>query len=141
LSLLTKNTEIYFPALDASSWNWVRDPFVLSEFEPAELTAAQEAELREIRKDRRLNLKHSSTDMASFWLPLQQEYLIITKKAIEALLPFSYLCEAGSSAMNTMKSKNRSRLQTLEEDLRVCLSTIRPRTRDFMRHHQAQVSH
>jgi hypothetical protein len=59
--------------------------------------------------------------MASFWLSLQQEYPIITKKGIEALLPFSasYLCETGFSVMNMMKRKNRSRLQTLEEDLRV----------------------
>jgi hypothetical protein len=39
-SLLSKDSENYFPALDASSWNWVRDLFVLSEFELAELTAA-----------------------------------------------------------------------------------------------------
>jgi hypothetical protein len=83
-------------------------------------------------------MKHSSTFLSS----LQQECPIITKKALEALLPFSvpHLCEAGFAAMNTMKSKKRSRLQTLEEDLRVCLRAIRPRTRDSMRHHQAQVS-
>jgi hypothetical protein len=64
--------------------------------------------------------------MASFWWSLRQEYRVITKKAIEGLFPFSgmYLCEAGFSAMNTMKSKNRARLRTLEEDLRVRLSTI-----------------
>jgi hypothetical protein len=56
--------------------------------ESAELTV-EEDELNKIRNDRRLKLKHSSTAMTSFWLPLQQEYPIITKKAIEALLPFS----------------------------------------------------
>jgi hypothetical protein len=135
LLLLSKGSENYFPALDASSWNWVRNPLVLREFDPAELTAAQEGVLRGIRNERRLKLKHSSTDTASFCC------LIITKKAFEALLPSSYLCEAGFPAMRTMKSKNRSRLQTLEEDLRVCLPTIQPRTRDFMRHHQAQIPH
>jgi hypothetical protein len=116
---------------------------VLSAFGSAELTLAEEDELTEIRNDRRLKLKHSSTDMASFWLSLRQEYPVITKKVIEVLLPFStsYLSEAGFSAMNTMKSVNRSRLQTLEEDLRVCLLTIRPRTRDIMRQYEAQVSH
>jgi hypothetical protein len=51
---------------------------------------------------------------------------IMTKRATKALLPLSklYLCEAGFSVINMMKSKNRSQLQTLEEDLRVCLSTI-----------------
>jgi hypothetical protein len=91
----------------------------------------------EMRKDKRLELKHSSTDLASFWLPPQQEYPIITEKEIEALLPFStsYLCEVGFSAMSKMKARKRSQLQTLEEDLSVCLSTIRPRTRDIKRHH------
>jgi hypothetical protein len=49
--------------------DWVKDLFVLSAFESAELTVAED-ELMEIRKDRRLKLKHSSTDMASFrWSP------------------------------------------------------------------------
>jgi hypothetical protein len=47
--------------------------------------------------------------MASFWLPLRQGYFIITQKATEAFIPFSisYLCEAGFSDMNTMKSKKK----------------------------------
>jgi hypothetical protein len=46
---------------------------------------------------------------------------IITEKAIKILLPFStpHLCEAGFPAMYTIKRKNRSGLQTLDEDLRV----------------------
>ena len=143
LSLLSKNIEKYFSSLDASSLDWVRDPFVLSACESAVLIVAEEGGLTEIRNHRGLKLKHLSTDMTSFWLSLQEEYRIIIKKAIEVLLPFStsYLCEAGFSAMNTMKSKTRSRLQTLEEGPRVCLSTIQSRTRNVMRQHQAQVSH
>jgi hypothetical protein len=112
-------------------------------FESAELTVTEEDELMEIRKDRRLKLKPSSTDMASFCLSLQQESHIITKKTIEALLPFStsYLREVGFSAMNTMKNKNRSWLQSLEEGLRLGLSIIQPRSRDIMGHHHAEVSH
>jgi hypothetical protein len=86
----------------------VRDLFALNEFESTELTVAEE-ELTKIRNNRRLKIEDSSTDIASFWLSLQQEYPIITKKVTEACCPFStlYLCEAGSSDMNTMKSKNR----------------------------------
>jgi hypothetical protein len=129
LSLLSKNNG--FSSLEIPSLDRVRDPFVLSVFESAELTAAEADELMEIRNDRRLKLKHSSTDTASFCLSLRQDYPIITKKATEAFCPFSgmYLCEAGFSAMNMVKSKNRLWLQTLEEDLRVGLSTIPPQTR------------
>jgi hypothetical protein len=70
LSLLNKNTEKYLLPLDVSSLDWVRDPFVLSAFKSAELTVAEEDTLMDIRNDRILKLKHSSTDMASFWLSL-----------------------------------------------------------------------
>jgi hypothetical protein len=66
-------------------------------------------ELTEIRNNRRPKLKHSSTDMAPFWLSLQQEHPSITMKATEALHSFStsYVCEANFSATNMMKSKNK----------------------------------
>ncbi|XP_042234779.1 zinc finger BED domain-containing protein 5-like [Homarus americanus] len=112
--------------LDKNLVSLILQSLSVSACESAGLTVAEEDELTETRNDRGLKLKQLSTDMTSFWLSIREEYPIITKKAIEALLPFStlYLCEAGFSAMNTMKSKNRSQLQTLEEDLRVCLSTI-----------------
>jgi hypothetical protein len=55
---------------------------------------AEDDELTEIRKDRRPEMKHSSSDTASFWLSLRQEYPISTETATEALLPLStpYLC-------------------------------------------------
>jgi hypothetical protein len=37
-------------------------------FKPAELTAAAEDMLMDIRNDRRLKIRYSDTDMASFWL-------------------------------------------------------------------------
>jgi hypothetical protein len=64
LSLLRKNIEKDFALLDMSFLDWMREPFVLSAFESAELTVAEEDEVTEIN-DRRLKLKHSSTDMAS----------------------------------------------------------------------------
>jgi hypothetical protein len=110
MSLLSKNTEKYFPSLGIFSLNWVRDLFVLSGFKSAELTIAEEDKLKK---------KNSSANTALFWLSLQQTYPIFTKKAIKAFLPFStsYLCNAGFSAMNIMKSKNRSQLQTLDKNL------------------------
>jgi hypothetical protein len=72
LLLLGKNNENYFPSLDvSSSLDFVRDLFVLSAFESAELIVAED-ELTEIRNDKRLKMKQS-TDMASFQLSLSQE--------------------------------------------------------------------
>jgi hypothetical protein len=89
LSLLSKNNGKHFQSLYVSSLDWVRDPFVFNAFKSAVLTVAEEDGLMEIRNDRRLKLKHSSTDMATIRLSLQQEYSIITKKAIQAFPPFS----------------------------------------------------
>jgi hypothetical protein len=87
--------------------DWVRNPFALSAFESEELTLAEQDELTEIRNERRLKPKHSSTVRASIWLSLQQEYPIIIIKVTEAPPPFSasYLLEAGFSAMNTIKTR------------------------------------
>jgi hypothetical protein len=45
----------------------MRNPFVLCAFDSAELIVAED-QLTEISNGRRLKQKHSSTDMASFWL-------------------------------------------------------------------------
>jgi hypothetical protein len=42
LSLLSKNIEKYFRSRDVSSLDRMRDPLVLSAFESAELTVAEE---------------------------------------------------------------------------------------------------
>lgn len=143
LTLLETNIEKYFPSLDISSLDWVRNPFVLNACQLTNLNITEEDELTEIRNDRGLKLKHSTMDTTLFWLSVQNEFPNITKKAMKALFPFStsYLCESSFSAMNNIKSKNRSRLESVEEDLRVCLSTIRPRTKEILKHRQAQVSH
>jgi hypothetical protein len=86
LSLLSKSTGRYFQSLDVSSLDWMRGPFVLSAFEPEE-----ENELTDMRNDRRLKLKHSSTDMAQIRLSLWQENSIFIKKAIQALC-LQYIC-------------------------------------------------
>jgi hypothetical protein len=111
---------------------------LLCAFETAEST-----ELTEIRHDRRLKLKHSSTDMASCWLSLRQEYSFVTMQATEALLLSSkYISMRLASLLWT---RRRSRRGSGFKHWRRTwwLSTIRPWTRNILRHHhhQAQVSH
>jgi hypothetical protein len=82
-------------------------------------------------------------DISSFWIHMLNEYPKISRKAMNAILPFStsYICEAAFSSMNAIKTKNRSQLKNLEDDMRVCLSTIRPRRKLIMKGNQAQISH
>ncbi|KAE9530060.1 hypothetical protein AGLY_011522 [Aphis glycines] len=155
LHLLYENIKKYFPSLDVSSMDWVRNPFIDSAYETALFTTDEESELIDIKNDRGLKLQYSklvediakesklkkikiNVDVSSFWINLLHEYPKISRKAMNAILPFStsYICETAFSSMNAIKTKNRSQLKNLEDDMRVCLSTIRPRRNLIMKRKQ-----
>jgi len=102
-----------------------------------------EEELASHSSDRGLRMNHAELPPDAFWISVMQEYPSIAKKAIKVLLQFStsYLCELGFSTLNSIKNKKRERLQSVEEELRVCLSHIRPNIAAVVRKSQAHVSH
>jgi hypothetical protein len=55
---------------------------------------------------------------------------VILAKAVKILLQFSasYICEQDFSCLTDIKSKDRNRLLSVEEELRTCFSKIRPKT-------------
>ena len=103
----------------------------------------EEEELVSIASDRTLKLKHAELNLDAFWILVENEYPAIAEKALRLSLQFltSYMCEFGFSAMTTIKHKKRERLLSVEDELRVSLSNIRPRIKLLCRNHQAQVSH
>lgn len=160
LNLLSENIAKYFPYLDTSAFDWVRNPFIDLVEDKVDLSTKEEEELSDIKNDRGLKMefkklvkeaeeksqklkKKKTPDLAAFWVPLLNEYPKLTKKALKVLLPFStsYSCEAAFSAMNQIKTKNRSQLQTVEHDMRIALSTVQPRKNELTKKHQAHVSH
>ncbi|XP_068104034.1 SCAN domain-containing protein 3-like [Hyperolius riggenbachi] len=126
LSSLEAAVQHYFPSLSTEGIEWVIAPFSSSSVDNAQEFTPQQ-------KDELLDLSSECT-LTQFWL---------TDKAIDLLLPFStsYLCEEAFSALNTIKSKTRSRLIDVEMELRVCLSKIRPRLQKLCSSHQVQLSH
>jgi len=72
-----------------------------------------------------------------------QEYPTIAKKAIKLLLQFStsYVCELGFFILNNIKNIKRERLQSVEKELSIYLSHIRPNTVAVVQKSQAHVSH
>jgi hypothetical protein len=72
----------------------------------------------------------------------KEEYPEIAVEAVNTLLHFSttYLCELGFSALTNMKKKKREILLSLEQEMHVCLSSIRPRIELLSKKRQAQVS-
>lgn len=131
----------YFPSLETKECEWVLNPF--GSFDNSFLSMAEEESLIELKNDAIHKTLFAEKELSAFWMSLQTEYPLLTKKAIISLLPFgsSYLCELGFSVLTEIKSKKRERLQTLDEEMRVCLSTIDPRIKLICSQMQAQGSH
>jgi hypothetical protein len=85
--------------------------------------------LIDLSVDSTFKAKFLDSSIAPFWIYARSEYPAIASKALSILLPFSisYLCEAAFSTMKIMKTKHRTKLQSLGDELRLRLSTIRPR--------------
>ena len=123
LTTLEEQIVYYFPKLDIKKFDWVRNPFLTADTSVYELTLIEEEELILLSSNRDLILKHSEESINSFWINVRCDYPVIAKKAVNILLLFSksYLCEFGFSTLANIKTKNRSRLVNVEDDLRVSL--------------------
>ena len=143
LESLSSSLSTYFPSISVDKYDWVRNPFVELESCEGQFTLKEEEELASIASDRTLKLKHAELNMDTFWCLVEKEYPAIAERALRLLLLFStsYMCEFGFSALSNIKNKNRERLMSVEEELRVCLSNTRARIQLLCRQHQAQCSH
>lgn len=146
LEQLREAVDKYFPSLSTEKLDWIVSPFELADMaEELDFTAIERDEFLDMSADSTLKVKFEKSDVtvAAFWHGTLGEYPNLAKKAISLLLPFStsYLCEQAFSAMATIKSKQRNRLLSLEDDMRVALSTIRPDIKSLCSKHQPQVSH
>ncbi|XP_025413497.1 protein FAM200A-like [Sipha flava] len=133
----------YFPSLVINEYDWVRNPFAVTSDVISHLELVEQEQLLELQSDRSLKLKFNELKLFQFWSFIKTEYPIITEIAINILLPFSttYLCELGFSALTNIKNKKREQLLSVEQEMRVCLSSIPPRTELLCKQHQAHVSH
>ena len=127
LHIFQQRLSHYFPDLDISHYDWVRNPFNQCAIKAANIVdlLAQE-QLLELSMDRSLQLKHNEMELDTFWISVRHEYPDLFQQAILILLPFvtTYLCESAFSSLISIKNKHRSGLQSVEEELRVCLSDI-----------------
>jgi len=121
LTTLEERINYYFPKLDIKKFDWVRNPFLIRNTSVFDLTLNEEEELILLSNNRDLILKHSKESINSFWINIRCDYSMIAKKALNILLQFStsYLCEYGFSALTNIKSKKRSKLLNVEENMRV----------------------
>ncbi|XP_043944978.1 zinc finger BED domain-containing protein 5-like [Protopterus annectens] len=124
LSQLDDKLQYYFPSLNLSDKDWIRNPFHI-QVDMSGLQLQEKEQLIDVAADSTVRLKFLEMNLVEFWIMVEKEYTLIDSKAVGILLPFSttYLCEKAFSAMTHIKIKHRGCLQALENNLRVCLST------------------
>jgi hypothetical protein len=130
LTTLVTQFEKYFPTdWDIEKHDWIRRPFSVPPEKTQHLPLTAQEELAKLSSDRTLHLVFPNKGMCEFWLTVKNEYPVVAELAILVLLPFatSYLCESKFSALTYIKSKFRTRLASVEADLKASLSDIEPR--------------
>uniref|UniRef100_A0A8C4TH09 HAT C-terminal dimerisation domain-containing protein n=1 Tax=Erpetoichthys calabaricus TaxID=27687 RepID=A0A8C4TH09_ERPCA len=131
----------YFGDLNVESFSWVSSPF-LAHIDSLNLPTSELNQLIELTSDTTLKMMHPRVSLMKFWTQASHEYPELSQKAFKIILSFatSYLCECGFSALVTIKTKCRSRLE-VEDELRLSLSSITPRLDKLCSNLQAQGSH
>ncbi|KRZ41426.1 SCAN domain-containing protein 3 [Trichinella pseudospiralis] len=83
-----------------------------------------------------------SMQLENFWVRLQTEYPKRSSRSLRILVPFSstYLCKTGFSALMTLNTQHRNRLN-VESDLRCTLSPTPPRIDNLVANKHCQYSH
>ncbi|XP_076037475.1 zinc finger BED domain-containing protein 5-like [Oratosquilla oratoria] len=122
LSYLQGYFREYYPELENSHMDWIRNPFVAGV--SAHLDMKSQEELIEISNDGGMKIKFSALPLPEFWIYSRTEYHALAEKALKYILPFAttYLCEKGFSTLTILKTKHRARLQ-VDNDMRLALTS------------------
>ncbi|XP_067932789.1 protein FAM200C-like [Watersipora subatra] len=142
LNSLIAEFERYFPKLDPRTeqlMSLTLDPLRRNVHEiPEQL----QEEFLELTNNSALKADFKELAIEHFWVQAQRLYPNISLAAFKMLIPFAstYFCESAFSAMLTIKSKSRNRLE-VEADLRCALSTTTPNIKILVSSKQTQKSH
>jgi hypothetical protein len=142
LQLLKQEFERYFPDLaytELPDWKMTRNPFRLNEdILPDDL----QEEFLEMKCNSTAKDDFESMPLNDFWVKYVGVYNNVGNVALRILTPFSatYLCESGFSALVSVKTKARNKLDC-EADLRCALSSTKPRIKLLVSEKQLHPSH
>ena len=142
-SLQTHLRKCFPTDIDSGKESWIREPFVRQLSGVTSLSLKAQEEFEDLSSDKGLELLFSKQTLCDFWIRTRNEYPTLSELALDKLLPFctTYLCKAVFSKLTTIKLKNRSSLETVEDALHPALSCIIPRIDHLCKKHQAHPSH
>ena len=133
----------YFPGIEERhNFLWINKPFSVEESSICDDDMAAKIEFLRLREDSSLKIDFAGVDIGNFWAGLQNEYPILSKRALNFLIQFpsTYYCEVGFSTMVSIKTKYRNMLQ-IDDDMRCCLSCTQSRFARLVAKKQYQPSH
>uniref|UniRef100_A0A8C4SUX3 Zinc finger BED domain-containing protein 5 n=1 Tax=Erpetoichthys calabaricus TaxID=27687 RepID=A0A8C4SUX3_ERPCA len=140
LSLLKNNFDAYFgeEMKKLDSLNWICNPF--QDRLPSSMSTKASEELIDLSEDTSLKNSFNRKQLTKFWLSVAGNYPCLFDEAIKVLLPFStsYLCEAGFSAMISIKTKYRNKLD-LSNSLRLKVTKIEVDAKAVMTKNRKQI--
>lgn len=141
LETLQNSFKGYFCSDDLKVEAWIRNPFLadINHIDDADLA---KDDLIDLRTKEMVRYEFQSKGLGEFWCSLKEGYPRLAKRAMGALIPFAttYLCESGFSALVTIKTKSRNRLD-VRHDMRVALSKTTPQFELLIQSKQQQPSH
>jgi hypothetical protein len=141
LETLQNSFEGYFCPESLNQETWVRSPFMtdINDINDEDLI---KDDLIDMRCKAVLRAEFQAKDLFDFWCSLGQAYPLLVKRAMSILIPFAttYLCESGFSALVSIKTKNRNRLD-VKDDMRLALSKTIPQFSVLIEKKQQQPSH
>ena len=140
LDELAKSLDGYFPTRESYP-AWVRQPFTFS-VATADVNDEYLDEIIELQQSQVQRQLFRTTTLSTFWCHQIAAYPLISKNALEILIPFvtTYLCEQSFSMMVDIKTKKRNRF-CCENDMRVALAKLKPRISEIVSERQQQKSH
>lgn len=129
LDELRSKIQHHFPCISTETYTWVMDPYSETAAQPGSLTRAEEEELCELQSSQALQRRFNERSLDQFWVSVQKRYPALHRKAVNILLQFSSscACEKAFSCLARIKSTERNRFVSVEDEIRVSLSKVRPR--------------
>ena len=121
----------------------MRDLYSVSFGHPENLILKEEEEFCDLQSNRTLKMRFTVLSLDKYWIFVKEECPTIYRKAINILLQFSTsnMCEQVFSYLTSIKSKDRGRLLSVENEIRVCLFNVRPRITYLCSKREAQVAY